>query len=1046
MGRHWSAALVVLVGCGGGDTFFIVDADGGPPPDAPAVCASDAVCDDGAFCNGLERCLPGSPGADLAGCVPGASPCLAGERCDEGGDACLASCAITPDADGDGVDAIACGGIDCDDTRADVFPGNDEVCDDANLDEDCDPATFGREDRDGDGFVSARCCNAGPDGLRCGADCSDERRDVRPGFIEVCDEVDNDCDGSTDEGVTVEAFVDADGDLRGAEGSVAVQVCAGRRGYSSVADDCDDTEISVHGAQLEITDGLDNDCDGTVDEGVTALRWYPDLDGDAYGDPEGEPVLSSAPLLALSLRPSDCDDGDRAVNPGAIELCDARDTDCDGRADFFIVPGLDTEDDDEDGFADATCGGADCDDANPAVGPGQVELADGLDNDCDGTVDESPGARDWYPDLDRDGWGDATATPTSSMTPRPASAPRAGDCDDGDATVRPGVRDACDGRDQDCDGTVDEDAPRELWYVDGDGDGFGDTDDAVFSCTPLAGRVLLPGDCADGSADVAPGATERCNDADDDCDGNVDEDVPDLWYPDGDGDGVGVMEGAVMTCDPGPGFATAVGDCADDDPARFPGAAERCNAIDDDCDGTTDGAAADALCAGAEGVARGSCGAMGCTIAACASGFADCDGLPETGCEVPTDRDPLNCGACRAACGAGDTCGTGTAGTCDESPLVDVTGGSFTFVAQRGNGRLLGWGESSSFEAGTGTASDLSRPESTVQGVVGSVTMAQHHGCGVRLDGRLQCWGANASSQLGTGDVTSRGTVTVPGVTDAAQVCGSLEHTCYRSRGGDVYCWGQGVEGMLGTGATTQLRRVPATPVAGLSGVVDIFCGVRFTCAMQPAAAGGREVYCWGSVAGDRLGERLSANRLAPSTPVPGLPSDVVAFARHGGAAMTTCVRTAAGEAWCWGSNAGSLRGTGGTASIGPSRVVVTGGTSLTGVVELSLGRFHACALVTTATPGRFTPYCWGNGGVGQLGIGLFGNSAIAPPLLVSAGGARLTAATTIALSQSATCLLRATGTGGRSELWCTGSRASGQLGDGLDTGNVRSPQRVSGL
>ena len=161
-------------------------------------------------------------------------------------------------------------------------------------------------DRDGDGFVSARCCNAGPDGLRCGADCSDERRDVRPGFIEVCDEVDNDCDGSTDEGVTVEACVGADGDLGGGEGSVAVQVCAGRRGYSSVADDCDDTEISVHGAQLEITDGLDNDCDGTVDEGVTALRWYPDLDGDAYGDPEGEPVLSSAPLLALSLRPSDC--------------------------------------------------------------------------------------------------------------------------------------------------------------------------------------------------------------------------------------------------------------------------------------------------------------------------------------------------------------------------------------------------------------------------------------------------------------------------------------------------------------------------------------------------------------------------------------------------------------------------------------------------------------------------------------------------------------------------------------------------------------------
>ncbi|MEM1413563.1 MAG: putative metal-binding motif-containing protein [Myxococcota bacterium] len=177
-------ALLVLAGCGG-ETFLIVD--GGAAPDGASRCTSDALCDDGMFCNGLERCLPGAPGADAAGCVLGASPCLAGERCDEGGDACLASCAVTPDADGDGVDAIACGGIDCDDTRADVFPGNTEICDAANLDEDCDPTTFGQEDRDGDGFVSARCCNPSPDGLRCGADCSDQRRDVRPGFIEVCD-------------------------------------------------------------------------------------------------------------------------------------------------------------------------------------------------------------------------------------------------------------------------------------------------------------------------------------------------------------------------------------------------------------------------------------------------------------------------------------------------------------------------------------------------------------------------------------------------------------------------------------------------------------------------------------------------------------------------------------------------------------------------------------------------------------------------------------------------------------------------------------------
>ena len=148
MRRGTLAAAVALAACAG-DTIFIVD--GGPPVDAPAACSSDAACDDGLFCNGVERCLPGAAGADAAGCVPGASPCLGGERCDEGGDACLESCAITPDADGDGVVALACGGLDCDDTRPDVFPGNVEVCDDASLDEDCDPSTVGTEDRDGDG-------------------------------------------------------------------------------------------------------------------------------------------------------------------------------------------------------------------------------------------------------------------------------------------------------------------------------------------------------------------------------------------------------------------------------------------------------------------------------------------------------------------------------------------------------------------------------------------------------------------------------------------------------------------------------------------------------------------------------------------------------------------------------------------------------------------------------------------------------------------------------------------------------------------------------
>ena len=140
------------------------------------------------------------------------------------------------------------------------------------------------------------------------------------------------------------------------------------------------------------------------------------------------------------------------------------------------------------------------------------------------------------------------------------------------------------------------------------------------------------------------------------------------------------------------------------------------------------------------------------------------------------------------------------------------------------------------------------------------------------------------------------------------------------------------------------------------------------------------------------------------------------------------------------------VRGTGGVASIGPSRVVRSGGAALSSVAALAMGRAHACALVTTPTPGRFTPYCWGQGLAGQLGRGTAGNLPVPEPMLVSAGGAALDDVTDIALSGTATCLLRATGPGGRNEVWCTGARTSGQLGDGASAGTRLVPERVTGL
>lgn len=121
------------------------------------LCNTDRACDDGVFCNGVERCQKDSPGAPRGRCVAGTPPCEAGVACLEESDRCRAPRCAVPDADGDGYDAIACGGDDCDDNDADRNPGLTEVCDARGKDEDCDATTFGDRDEDRDGFIDSDC-------------------------------------------------------------------------------------------------------------------------------------------------------------------------------------------------------------------------------------------------------------------------------------------------------------------------------------------------------------------------------------------------------------------------------------------------------------------------------------------------------------------------------------------------------------------------------------------------------------------------------------------------------------------------------------------------------------------------------------------------------------------------------------------------------------------------------------------------------------------------------------------------------------------------
>jgi hypothetical protein len=167
------------------------------------------------------------------------------------------------------------------------------------------------------------------------------------------------------------------------------------------------------------------------------------------------------------------------------------------------------------------------------------------------------------------------------------------DCDDSRKTVHPDAPELCDGLDNDCDEEIDEDAEEaEDWYLDSDGDGFGDSSQTVSACEQPEGYVADDGDCDDGEALVYPGAIEVCDGLDNDCDGLSDDDDPSATgksteYLDSDGDGFGAQ--IVTACDLPWNTVTNMDDCDDSDSSIHPLATEVCSdGIDNDCDGVDD--------------------------------------------------------------------------------------------------------------------------------------------------------------------------------------------------------------------------------------------------------------------------------------------------------------------------------------------------------------------------------------------------------------------------------------------------------------------------
>ena len=249
------------------------------------------------------------------------------------------------------------------------------------------------------------------------------------------------------------------------------------------------------------------------------------------------------------------------------------------------APPVDTGPRDADG--DGHPARQDCDDDDPAVFPGADELCNGRDDDCDGDTDEGVLLELWE-DLDGDGWGDADQ-PTQTCALGAGMADNGDDCDDDDAAVFPGATEACNGVDDDCDGEIDQGVLLDFW-ADSDGDGWGDPAQPVQACEAPSAYVAAgaAADCDDDDAAVFPGAVEACIGVDDDCDGEIDQGVLLDFWADSDGDGWGNAAFHSRACEAAVGMVDNADDCDDREPEVHPGAEEVCNERDDDCDGDTD--------------------------------------------------------------------------------------------------------------------------------------------------------------------------------------------------------------------------------------------------------------------------------------------------------------------------------------------------------------------------------------------------------------------------------------------------------------------------
>ena len=453
------------------------------------------------------------------------------------------------DKDEDGFTSL----YDCDDNNPNIYPGANELCDgvDNNCNEETDEGlttyTYYRDaDNDGfgdDGAPIDTCLTEVPEGYALQAgDCNDNNGDIRPDAVEVCDSLDNNCNGMLNEGLDVFTYYrDADNDGFGDEG-IFIDTCItfSPTGYVTQGGDCNDNDENIHPDAAEVCDSIDNNCNGMLNDGLDVFTYYRDADSDGFGD-EGISIDSCITIApdGYVTQGGDCNDNDENVHPDAAEVCDDIDNNCNG----LYNDGLDVftyyRDADQDGFGDEGMSidsciniapdgyvtqGGDCNDNDENVHPDAAEVCDDIDNNCNGLYNDGLDVFTYYRDADQDGFGDEGMSIDSCINIAPDGyVTQGGDCNDNDENVHPDAVEVCDNIDNNCNGMLNDGLESFTYYLDSDNDGFGDAEVAIDTCADLApdGYTINNEDCDDANGEINPQTEEIPNNGiDEDCDGS----------------------------------------------------------------------------------------------------------------------------------------------------------------------------------------------------------------------------------------------------------------------------------------------------------------------------------------------------------------------------------------------------------------------------------------------------------------------------------------------------------------------------------------------